>query len=87
MADRWNYLMIAGDGGAEAQVRIKLEDLGSGATATVQLAVDGSEVPVDDAPVDYEAPEWKAKKILAGGGIDDARFEAIKRDVRSRLGA
>lgn len=87
MAERWNYLMIAGDGGAESQVRMKVEDLGSGASATVQMGIDGVEVPLDESPVDYEAPEWKAKKIMAASGIDEARFEGLKRDVRSRLGS
>jgi hypothetical protein len=87
MAERWNFLMIAGPDGAEAQVRFKVEDVGSGTTAAGQYAVDGSEVPVDEADVDYEAPEWKAKKIMAAGGVDEARFEALKREVKARLGA
>lgn len=87
MSDRWSFLMIAGADGAEAQVRVRVEDVGSGASATAQFEVGGAEVDLDEAPVDYEAPEWKAKKIMSAAGVDDARFEALKRDVRGRLGS
>lgn len=87
MAERWNFLMIAGEDGVEAQVRFKVEDLSSGASVVVQFDADGTEVALDEAPVDYEAPEWKAKKVMAEKGVDQSRFEALKREVKGRLGA
>ena len=84
MDEKWNFLMIAGDDGAEAQVRFHLESRGSGAIAELQVTMAGDEIPVDDAPIDYEAPEWKAKKLMAAAGIDEAGFEALKSDLRGR---
>lgn len=85
MAERWNFLMIAGPDGAEAEVRFKVEDVDTGKLATAQFAVDGSERPVDDSAVDYEAPEWKAKKIMAASGVSEADFEGLKRGVKASL--
>lgn len=85
MADRWNFLMIAGEGGAESHVRFKVQDVASGASAEVQFEVSGTEVPLGDEPVDYEAPEWKAKKVMAESGCSEQAFDALKRDVRTRM--
>lgn len=87
--ERWWFHMIAGPDGSEAQIRIVLRS-GDDESAypTVQVAVDGTEVPTDDAPIDYEAPEWKAKQIFAagGGGGDDA-WESLKDRLRDEADA
>lgn len=87
--DRWWFHMIAGPDGSEAQVRMVLrrgDD--ESAFPRLQLALDGTEVPVDDAPVDYEAPEWKARQLFeAGGGGDEAAWEALKDRLRDEAGA
>lgn len=85
MDEKWNIIMIAGPDGSEAQARFRLQDRDSGATAEIQITVAGELVDLDDAEVDYEAPEWKAKKIFAAHGIDEAKFEGIKDEVRGRL--
>lgn len=82
--ERWWFHMVAGPDGSEAQIRLILR-LGDDPSAfpTIQVTVDGTEVPVDDAPVDYEAPEWKAKQLFTPG--DDA-WEALKDRVRALAG-
>jgi hypothetical protein len=52
----------------------------------LQVTVDGNEVPVDDQPRDYEAPEWKAKEIMGQGGCSESRWEEIKDKLRSQVG-
>ena len=84
--ERWWFHMIAGPDGAEAEIRLILRD-GEDETTfpTLQIRVDGTEVPVNDAPVDYEAPEWKAKQLLAaGGGGGDERWEELKDRLREQ---
>lgn len=80
--ERWWFHMIAGPDGREAQIRLVLRT-GDDESAfpTLQVALDGSEVPVDAAPVDYEAPEWKAKQLFGGS---DADWEALKDRLRAR---
>jgi hypothetical protein len=54
-----------------------------------QIALDGSDVAVDDRPHDYEAPEWKATQELdaAMGGGGAARLEQVKESLRARARA
>jgi hypothetical protein len=83
--ERWTYLIIPDDGGDAKQVRIFLRAGDDPAEyPSTQVNLDGTEVPVDDIAHDYEAPEWKAKQILAAGGTSDSRFEDIKDDLRRR---
>jgi hypothetical protein len=82
--ERWTFNMIAGADGKESQVRMILragDD--SAAYPTLQVGVDGVEVPVDDAPVDYEAPEWKALQIFSAGGGSADLWEDLKDKLRS----
>lgn len=86
--ERWWFHMVAGPDGKEAQVRLILRTGDDESSfPTLQVDLDGTEVPVDDAPVDYEAPEWKAKQLFAagGGGGDDA-WEALKDRLRAQAG-
>jgi hypothetical protein len=85
--ERWTFLIIADDGGAPSQIRILLragDD--EAAWPSAQLALDGTEVEVDQAAHDYEAPEWKAVQILDGGmgGGAEARLQQVKDGLRSR---
>ena len=83
--ERWWFHMIAGPDGGEAAVRMVLRTGDDEAAfPTLQVGLDGTEVPVDDAPVDYEAPEWKAKQLFAPG--DDA-WEALKERLRQQAAA
>jgi hypothetical protein len=87
--ERWTFLMIAGPDGATTQIRILLRAGDEPAAWPVaQIAIDGAEVPVDDAVHDYEAPEWKAiAELDAGmGGGGAARIEQVKRGLRARAG-
>ena len=76
--------MIAGPDGREHQMRLILR-AGDDPAAypQLQVGVDGVEVPVDDAEVDYEAPEWKATQLfIAGGGSQDA-WDELKDRLRA----
>lgn len=80
--ERWWFQIVAGPDGSEAQIRLVLrtgED--EAAFPRLQVTVEGAEVPVDDAPIDYEAPEWKAKQLFQPG--DDA-WEALKDRLRDQ---
>lgn len=86
--ERWTYLVIAGPDEEPAQLRVLLrtgED--EAGWPAVQLGLDGAEVPVDQAPRDYEAPEWQAVQLLdshtQGGGA--ARLSQVKEDLRMRV--
>ncbi|MCU0269033.1 MAG: hypothetical protein MUF83_10325 [Acidimicrobiales bacterium] len=85
--ERWWFHMIAGPDGSEQQVRLILR-VGEDPSAfpTLQVRLDGTEVPVDDASVDYEAPEWKALQLYtAGSGAGaDQRWEALKDRLRAQ---
>jgi len=83
--ERWTFLVIAGPDEEPAQLRVRLRH-GDDPTSwpTAQVAMDGTEVPADDATHDYEAPEWKAAQLLEGGG-GAARLEQVKDDLRSRV--
>lgn len=85
--ERWTFLVLAGADGAPSGMRITLR-AGDDESAwpVLQVTVDGNEVPVDDQPRDYEAPEWKAEQILEAGGAAKSRFGELKDKLRSKVG-
>ncbi len=81
--ERWTFNMIAGPDGREQQVRMILRAGDDPASYPVlQIGLDGVEVPVDDAAVDYEAPEWKAQQLFAAGGGSADLWEDLKDRLR-----
>ena len=82
--ERWTFNMIAGPDGTEAQVRMILR-AGDDPAAypTLQVSLDGLEVAVDDAAVDYEAPEWKATQLFVAGGGNQALWDELKDRLRA----
>lgn len=83
--ERWTFLIIAAEDGSPSQIRMILRDgADESAWPAVQVKVDGTEVPVDDAAKDYEAPEWKAVEIFEQGGGSKARWEELKESLRAR---
>jgi hypothetical protein len=90
MNERWTYTVLADQpGGTPIELRISLEDRDADKRATIQVGVAGAQVDVDDKPRDYEAPEWKAKEILAEGGVVDTEtyLDALKEHLRAALQA
>lgn len=85
--ERWTFIILAGPDGAASGIRVTLR-AGDDESRwpELQVTVDGTEVPVDDQPRDYEAPEWKAKQILTAGGGSEARFDELKNKLRSQVG-
>jgi hypothetical protein len=84
--ERWTFDMIAGDDGKEKQVRMILragEDPARHPRA--QIGVDGIEVPVDDAEVDYEAPGWKAEQLFLAGGGSQPVWDGLKDRLRAEV--
>jgi hypothetical protein len=84
--ERWTFHMIAGPDGREAQIRMFLragED--PAAYPRLQVRLDGQLVPVDDAPVDYEAPEWKAVQLFTGAGATNERWDQLKDSLRAQV--
>lgn len=51
----------------------------------LQVALDGTQVPVDDVEKDFEAPEWKAIEIFTGGGGSEVRWEELKDELRGKV--
>ena len=84
--ERWTFNMIAGDDGKEKQVRMILR-AGDDPAAypTLQVGLDGAEVPLDGAAVDYEAPEWKAVQLFVAGGATQERWDDLKDQLRDQL--
>jgi len=83
--ERWSFLVLAGEDGSAIGFRVVLragDDESKWPRAQCDLA--GTEVPVDDSPHDYEAPEWKAQQIFNGG---EARWEALKEKLREQVSA
>ena len=83
--ERWTFLVIAGPDGSPAQLRVLLRD-GDDPTAwpAAQVALDGSDVALDEVAHDYEAPEWQAVQLLdAAGGA--SRLDQVKEGLRSRV--
>jgi len=84
--ERWTFNMIAGPDGKEHQVRMILRQGDDPSQyPMIQVGVDGVEVPVDDAPVDYEAPEWKAVQIFSAGGGSQDLWDELKDQLRERV--
>ena len=84
--ERWTFHMIAGPDGREAQVRMFLragDDPDS--YPRLQVRLDGTEVPLDGAPVDYEAPEWKAQQLFTAAGGSAQRWDELKDRLRSQV--
>jgi hypothetical protein len=84
--ERWTFHMIAGPDGREAQVRLILragED--PERYPRLQVRLDGAEVPLDDAAVDYEAPEWKAIQLFTAAGGTNQRWDQLKDSLRARV--
>jgi len=84
--ERWTFLVLAGPEGGASGLRITLragDD--EAAWPQLQVTVDGTEVPVDDQPRDFEAPEWKAKEIMGKGGCTEVRWEALKEKLRAKV--
>jgi hypothetical protein len=83
--ERWTFHMIAGPDGREAQVRMFLRAGDEpDRYPRLQVRIDGVEVPVDDAPVDYEAPEWKAMQLFNAAGATNERWEELKDTLRAQ---
>jgi hypothetical protein len=86
--ERWTFLVIAGPDEEPAQIRVLFRD-GEDPSGWpgAQVALDGSEVPLDDVAHDYEAPEWQAAQLLdpSSGGAGAARVEQIKDGLRARV--
>ena len=84
--ERWTFHMIAGPDGREAQVRMFLR-AGDDPDAypRLQARMDGVEVPVDNAPVDYEAPEWKVVQLLTAAGASSERWDELKDALRAQV--
>ena len=83
--ERWTFNMIAGEDGKEKQVRMILR-AGDDPAAypTLQVGMDGVEVALDDAAVDYEAPEWKAVQLFSAGGGSADLWEDLKEKLRAQ---
>jgi hypothetical protein len=86
--ERWTFLILADDDGAARQIRMFLRAGDDPAAWPVlQVGVDGTEVPVDEAAKDYEAPEWKALQLFNGGGGTEQGWEALKQRLRDQVPA
>jgi hypothetical protein len=84
--ERWTFHMIAGPDGREAQVRMILRAGDDPARhPRLQVRLDGTEVRLDDAPVDYEAPEWKAIRLFTAAGGTERRWDELKSSLRARV--
>jgi hypothetical protein len=84
--ERWTFHMIAGPDGREAQVRVFLRAGDDpGRYPCLQVRLDGVEVPVDEAPVDYEAPEWKVVQLFTAAGGTEDRWEQLKGSLRAQV--
>jgi hypothetical protein len=83
--EKWTFLILAADDGSPDGLRITLRaGVDEAAWPRLQVAADGSEVPVDQRPHDYEAPEWKAQQIFGG---NPAEWDALKDKLRSAAAA
>lgn len=81
--ERWTFLILAAPDGSARQIRMLLRSSDDpNVWPTLQVGVDGAEVPVDDVPKDYEAPEWKALQIFTAGGGTEDRWESLKQRLR-----
>ena len=84
--ERWTFHMIAGPDGREQQVRITLRaGADPAAYPRLQARLDGVEVPLDGAPVDYEAPEWKVQQLVTQAGGTPEAWEVLKDRLRAQI--
>jgi hypothetical protein len=83
--ERWTFNMIAGPDGREHALRMYLR-AGDDPAAypCLQVLLDGTVVPVDDAAVDYEAPEWKAVQLFTAGGGSQEEWDDLKEQLRTQ---
>lgn len=81
--ERWTFLILADPAGEPIQIRVFLR-AGEDQTRwpVAQIGVDGSEVPVDEADKDFEAPEWKALEIFRANGGTEGGWDALKNRLR-----
>lgn len=80
--ERWSFLVLASGDGSPKGFRVVLR-AGDDETRwpRMQIGLDGTEQPLDDEQHDYEAPEWKAKQIFAGG---ESVWESLKDKLRAQ---
>lgn len=82
--ERWTFLILADPAGQPSQIRVFLRAGDDESRWPVtQITVDGTEVPVDQTPKDYEAPEWKALEILRAHGVTEEGWKALKGRLRA----
>ncbi|WP_208028083.1 hypothetical protein [Rhabdothermincola sediminis] len=85
--ERWTFLILADEQGEAEQIRIFLRRGDDPAAwPCLQVALDGTEVPVDTVQKDYEAPEWKALELFTAGGGSPQRWEELKDKLRAQAG-
>ena len=86
--ERWTFLILADADGAADGIRMILRAGDDEAGwPRLQILLDGTEVPLDDRPHDYEAPEWKATQIVDAAGMPAGRWEQLKGTLRDRAPA
>jgi hypothetical protein len=82
--ERWTFLVIAAPDGAPAALRVLLRAGADEASwPRLQVALDGTMVPVDDVDKDYEAPEWKALELFLEGGGTAEQWASLKDRLRA----
>ena len=85
--ERWTFLILAADDGSPKGIRMILRAGDEAGWPRLQVAIDGTEVAVDDEPHDYEAPEWKAQQLFEAGGGSGDRWEELKESLRAQAPA
>jgi hypothetical protein len=84
--ERWTFLILSAEDGSPEQIRMIMKSGDDPAGwPRAQVAVDGTEVEVDEVEKDYEAPEWKAIEIFETGGGDRTRWEELKHSLRAEV--
>jgi hypothetical protein len=79
--EKWTFLVMAADDGSPDGLRIIFRNgADEAAWPRLQVAADGREVPLDDRPHDYEAPEWKAQQLFGGSS---GQWDALKERLRA----
>jgi hypothetical protein len=82
--ERWTFLVIAAPDGAPVALRVLLRAGADEASwPRLQVALDGTVVPVDDVEQDYEAPEWKALELFLEGGGTAEQWSSLKDRLRA----
>lgn len=84
--ERWTFLVIADEAGKAKQIRMVFREGADPSTHPVlQVALNGTKVPVDDVEKDFEAPEWKAIELFKGGGGTELQWEELKDELRQQV--